>query len=370
MLLRTAGLRPSSIWLGFYLAVSSESALAQGLPPPGAAEVVTPPAVFLSVESAQAQNEASAPLPKEPDLEVPQDAAAKPAPYSLPFQLRPVTALTVARSDTSLASYENKLGQGGTALVSILTGAWQIPGTGHGPGTGLAPLIKLALVNDSPPPTVGKNNVTTPTTGGFAIVNPLLGATYATSFGWGLRGSAFFCVTVPIGMGGGDTPNAGQLDARKVGPNVRLMMDNPLFAVNDFAVVPGLDLAYVGHGYTAQLEATFGQLERVRGAANQPEQAKSVFTGGFHAGRFLVPQLSLGVELRYQRWINAPIAVDHHVAGTSVDLLSLGLGPRLHFNVAPRVWIRPGVSYSRGFDHPLTSPGNYNIVQLDVPVVF
>lgn len=305
-----------------------------------------------------------------PSAEAPPTDGAKPAPYSLPFQLRPVTAVTVVRSDNSFASYENKLGQGGFALVSILTGAWRIPGTGNTPGTGLAPLVKLALVNDSPPPTVGKNNTTTPTTGGLAIVNPLVGATYALDLGSGFRASAFFCVTIPVGMGGGNTPNPGQLDARKVGPNVRAMMDNPLFAVNDFGIVPGLDFAYVDHGLTAQLEATVGDLQRVRGAANQPEQQKSVFTSGFHAGYFVIPILSLGAEIRYQHWLSPPIAVEDHVAGTSLDMTSFGAGPRLHFKLSPSVWIRPGVSYTRGFDHPLTSPGNYNIFQLDVPVVF
>jgi hypothetical protein len=294
----------------------------------------------------------------------------KPSPYSLPFQLRPVTALTVVRSDNSFAPYENKSGQGGFAYVSILTGAWRIPGTGNGPGAGLAPLVKLALVSDSPPPTVGANNATTPTTGGVAIVNPLVGATYAVNFGSGVRASAFLCVTIPVGMGGGNTPDAGQLDARKVGPNVRVMMDNPLFAVNDFAVVPGLDLAYVYEGLTAQLEATVGQLERVRGSASQREQEKTVFTSGLHFGYFLLPELSLGAEVRYQRWINPPFNVQDHAAGTSVDMPSFGAGPRFHFKVAPGVWIRPGVAYTRAFAHPLTSPGNYNIVQLDVPVVF
>jgi hypothetical protein len=274
------------------------------------------------------------------------------------------------RSDNSFASYENKLGQGGSAFVSELTGAWRIPGTGGGAGSGLAPLVKLTLVNDSPPPTVGKGNVTTPTTGGLAIVNPLLGATYALSLGSGFRASAFLGVTIPVGMGGGNTPDAGPLDARKVGPNVRAAMDNALFAVDDISFIPGLDLAYVAHGFTAQVEATLFQLERVRGAANQPEAHKTNFTSGLHAGYFIVPWLSLGAELRYQYWIDGPIAVENHTAGTSVDMLSFAAGPRLHFKVAPNIWIRPGVAYSRGFDHPLTSPGNYNIVQLDVPVVF
>ena len=291
-----------------------------------------------------------------------QEAAPPPAPYSIPFQLRPVTAATVVRSDTSFASYESSTSKGGFAVVPELLVAYRIPGTGAAPGTGLAPLVKLTAVNDSPPS--GK------VIGGFAVVNPLVGATYAVSFGSGLRGSAFLGATIPIGMGGGNTPDAGALDARTVGPVARAGMDNALFAVDDFAVIPGIDLAYVAHRFTAQVEATFFQLWRVRGAEAQHEATKTNLTGGVHAGYFLLDVLSIGGELRYQRWLNAPIAVDHHTAGTSVDLLSLGVGPRLHFQLGRGVWIRPGLAYTRGFDHPMTSPANDNVVQLDVPVVF
>src|SRR5258708_11752945 len=109
--------------------------------------------------------------PTEPTDPVPV-VAAPPAPrpgpaprakYSLPFQLRPVTTATVVRSDSSFARYENAAAQGGFAFVSELTGAYRIPGTGDAPGTGLAPLVKLTIVNDSPPGTL---------TGGFAFVNP------------------------------------------------------------------------------------------------------------------------------------------------------------------------------------------------------
>jgi hypothetical protein len=146
-------------------------------------------------------------------------------------------------------------------------------------------------------------------------------------------------------------------------------MDNSLFAVNDLAIIPGIDLAYVAHGFTAQIEATLFQLERVRGAAAQLEASKTNLTAGFHAGYFFIPNLSFGAEVRYQRWLNAPIAVDNDKPGTSVDMVSLGFGPRLHLQVGS-VWLRPGVAFTRGFDHPMTSPGNYNVVQLDVPVVF
>jgi hypothetical protein len=29
-----------------------------------------------------------------------------------------------------------------------------------------------------------------------------------------------------------------------------------------------------------------------------------------------------------------------------------------------------GIAYTRGFDHPMTSPANDDVVQLDVPIIF
>lgn len=106
----------------------------------------------------------------------PEDAAPPPppAPYSLPFQLRPVTVSTLARLDTSFGPYQNTLAQGGFATVSELSGSWRIPGTGAGPKTGLAPIVKLTMAYDSPPGTA---------TGGLAFVNPLVGALYALNLG-------------------------------------------------------------------------------------------------------------------------------------------------------------------------------------------
>jgi hypothetical protein len=265
------------------------------------------------------------------------------------------------RSDSSFAKYENAKSQGGFAFVSELLGAFRIPGTGPAPGTGVAPFVKVAVVNDSPPGTV---------TGGFAFVNPLVGASYGMSFGSGFRANAFLGLTIPVGMGGGDTPDLGAKDARTVGQAVRAMLENSLFAVNDLAVIPGLDFAYVDHGFTAQLEVTLFQLERVRGAKDQPDASKTNLTGGIHLGYFLVDALSIGAELRYQRWLQAPLAVQQGKPGTSVDQLSFGVGPRLHFALGGGVWIRPGIAYTRGFDAPMSRPMNDNIIQLDVPIIF
>lgn len=221
--------------------------------------------------------------------------------------------------------------------------------------------MKLTVVGDSPP---------SPATGGTAFVNPLLGAAYALKLGAGFRASAFLGVTLPVGMGGGDTPDPGALDARNVGVPIRAGLDNSLFAVNDVAIIPGIDFAYVAHGFTAQFEATLFQLNRVRGDKADHDASKTNLTGGLHLGYFVADVLSLGAELRYQRWLTAPGTVNQNLPGTSVDLLSMAVGPRLHFKLGPGVWMRPGLAYVRGFDAPMTRPANDNIIQLDIPVTF
>jgi hypothetical protein len=322
-------------------------------------------ALFVAMTSSGANAQAATEEPSSaPPEELPPEeppARPAPAPYSLPFQLRPVTVATAVRSDTSFGAYDNTLAKHGFAVVSELTGSWRIASTGRTPGTGLAPLVKLTVVSDSPPGTA---------TGGFAFVNPLVGGLYGMNFGSGVRASAFFCVTIPVGMGGGNTPDPGALDARTVGPVIRAGMDNPLFAVNDFSMIPGFDIAYVAHGLTLQAEATFAEIVRVRGEKAQLEASKTAVTGGVHAGYFLTDFLSLGAELRLQWWIDPPFAVQNNKPNTSYHLASLGVGPRLHFRLGPDVWIRPGVAYTRGFDPPMTPTSfNDNIVQLDIPVV-
>jgi hypothetical protein len=341
--------------------LASRTAVAQPaapveVPPPNDVPPPSPPA-----ETPPSPPPAETPAPPPADTVAP--APSRAAPYSLPFQLRTVHAVTAVRSDTSFGAYENTLAQGGVAVVSELSGSWLIPGTGQGvPNTGLAPTVKLTVVNDSPPGTA---------TGGFAFVNPLIGTCYAFSLGGGFRANTFLLVTLPVGMGGGNTPDKGALDARTVGPGIRSGMDNPLFGVNDFSVIPGLDVAYIAHGLTLQAEVTFAQLERVRGAEAQLEASKTAMTAGAHFGFFLASYLSFGAEVRFQWWINPPFAVQTHKPNTSYDLTSLTIGPRLHFQLGPHMWIRPGVSFTRGLDPPMTpSSFNENVAQLDIPLVF
>jgi hypothetical protein len=267
------------------------------------------------------------------------------------------------RSDTSFASYEDTKSSHGFTVASLLTASFKIPGTGE-KWAGFAPLVRLAIVNDSPPKSVTAG-------GGFAFVNPAVGGTYVLDLGADTRLGFFLGATIPVGMGGGNTPDKGITDARGAGQFARSQMDNSLFAVNDFAVFPGLDLAWVHAKLTLQAEATLFQLWRVRGEKVQPEASKTNLTSGIHVGYFVVPFLSFGADLRYQRWLNAPIAVDHDTTGTKIDNWTFAIGPRLHIPLGGSVKIRPGFSYTRGLDKPMAAAApNYNIWQLDIPVTF
>ena len=62
-------------------------------------------------------------------------------------------------------------------------------------------------------------------------------------------------------------------------------------------------------GFTAQVEATLLQLTRVKGdkrppgLPKNPDKSKTNFTMGVHVGYFIMPMLSVGGEIRHQRWL-------------------------------------------------------------------
>lgn len=298
----------------------------------------------------------------EPPPSPPTPPKPAPPPYSVPWQLRPIVAPTIVRSETSFASYEDRAGNGGMTIASIMTAAYRIPGTGPA-SAGLAPVLRAAFVTDDPPP--GNN-----TRGGAAFVNPLVGAGYAIKLDGGFRLNAFLGATIPVGGGGGDAPFAGSLNSRVKGLNARAQLDNAFFAVNDFTVIPGFGAAYVNHGLTVQVEATLLHLMRVRGEAAQPEASKTNMTVGLHVGYFFLPELSVGSELRYQRWLNAPFAVEKDPTDATRDTMTFAVGPRVHIKLGD-LRFRPGISYQRGLDRPLAaSTPNYHIAQFDLPLFF
>lgn len=276
-------------------------------------------------------------------------AAAPKAPYSLPWQLRPTAAVNVLRSDTSLALSSTDATGDSVTTATMLLASYKI--TPH-----LSPLVRLGYVDHAP-------GVGSP---GAALVNPVLGAIYSHDLSETLRLGFFLGFTLPVGMGGGNTPDPATATAARVGIPARSAMDNAMFAVNDFTVFPGVGLSYVAGGFTAQVEATVLQLTRVRGEAVQADKSRTNFTSGLHLGYFLHPVVSLGGELRYQRWLSTPSTV------TSEELrdnLTLAAGPRFHIKLSDKVIMRPGLSYAFALDAPMKA-SDYSIFQLDVPVLF
>lgn len=296
--------------------------------------------------------------------EAPRDAATNepvesPFRYSVPWQLRPLPAPTVLRFDNTLALDEDRLARRGKTLVSFLTAAARVPGTGPR-RAGLNLLIRAGFVSDVPPGGGGDS----------LLVNLLIGAAYAVRLPDDWLLNFFVGSTLPVGMGGGETPSPARSTARSRGAVARSQLDNPIFAVNDLGVASGVGVGWVAHGWTVQLEATFAHVVRVRGDRVQRERTKTNSAFGVHVGYFIAPFLSANTELRYQRWLNEPFAVTADPTHAGIDNLTVALGPRFHVETILG-WLRPGVAYVRPLDKPMAAASsNVHILQFDVPLFF
>jgi hypothetical protein len=283
------------------------------------------------------------------------------APYSLPFQLRPAQAVSVVRTDTSFAFYDDPAtSAAGTTIASTLLASYKVTDN-------ISPLVRVGMVSNSPP------NVD----GAAGFLNPVLGVTYGTTLTPELRLALFFGTALPFGSGGGDTPDPAKAASNAAGIRARSAMDNAMFAVNDLVLFPGVSLAYVASGLTVQIEATVLELLRVRGedavnamgAPLNPDSSRTNFTSGVHVGYFFFPELSGAVELRHQRWLSTPTAIENDATDTLRDTTTVAVGPRLHFKMGEKSWIRPALAFAFGLDDPLKRWESRS-VQLDIPVIF
>jgi len=284
---------------------------------------------------------------------VAQEPQFKPAPYSLPWLLRPAMPGSVLRLDETMAFYDDPAsGTSGSSYLTSLIATRKV-------SPNWVPILREIWVRNNAP-SGGKD----PSGSGFS--NPLLGVNYLRPLGSGWHGSAFFASTIPIGSGGGDAPDKGAATAMTAGISARSAMDNALFAVNYWTVIGGLGLARITPGSTLQAELTVLQLTRARGPTSQ-DGSRTNLTASVHAGHFFAPRLSLGVEARMQRWLTdaAPVRTDP----AAREQFTLGFGPRFHFKIGEKHWLRPGLSYTRALDDPMAKKG-YGIVQLDAPFAF
>jgi len=296
---------------------------------------------------------ARAQIPQDPAAGAATDPKPKPPPYSLPWQLRPVVPGNVVRSDTALAFYESPAnGASGTTIASMLLASYKVVPE-------LAPLVRLGVVSSAPP---------APAESAFNFINPVIGATYGPNIGKNLKLGLFLGLALPFGMGGGEDPEPADAAANGAGIVARSAMDNAMFAVNYFTVFPGVGFAYVGNGLTVQVEATLLQLTKTRGP-DAADDSNSNFTTGLHVGYFFVPMLSAGAEIRHQRWLSTPAAVEADSTGALRDTTTFAVGPRFHFKLGEATWLRPGIAFAMAIDDPLAD-SKYKIVQIDVALAF
>jgi hypothetical protein len=203
-----------------------------------------------------------------------------------------------------------------------------------------------------------------------AILNPVLAGLYGIKGSPDFKLGLFLGVTLPVGTGGGTNPDKDKAAAISpiVGMATRSAMDNAMFAVNYFTVFPGIDFAYIHGGFTAQVEATIFKLTKARGP-DTIDKTNTNFTSGLHVGYFIIPMLSLGAEIRHQRWLSTPNAVGKDTTHATRDNTTFAVGPRLHFKLSDSIWFRPGVSLTLPVNDPMKK-AEYKIVQLDLPLVF
>jgi hypothetical protein len=367
-----------SVNLALFAAVFGCSATvwAQETPPapapdaPAAAEPAAPPAPASAETAPAAASVEAAPAADAPPAE-PAAAKPKPPPYSLPFQLRPAVVANVVRSDTNFAFYKNPANdESGSTIASMLLASYKVTEE-------FAPMIRLGVAQNSPPKVAAP--AVTPDSA-FIFANPVVGGTYAIKPAKPLRLAFFLGLTIPVGSGGGDSPKPEVKAATGAARSARNAMDNAMFSPNDFTVFPGVDFAYVSGGFTAQVEATLFQLMRVKGdkknamgVAQNPDKSKTNLTMGLHVGYFIVPMLSIGAEIRHQRFLSTPKSVEADEALPSPlgvrDTTTWAIGPRAHFKLGESVWFRPGVSFSMPLDNPMKK-AEYKVVQLDLPIAF
>lgn len=276
--------------------------------------------------------------------------AAAPAPYSLPWHLRPAAPARVLRLDTVVASYEDAQDRSGSTVASLLLASTKV-------GNSAALLGRMGMVRNSPP--VGAD--------GTVLTNLTVGGLYAPKTGGDLRLGLYLLTALPVGGGGGNDPEPGKSAAIRAGVPARSGMDNAMFAVNDIVLFPGLDLAWVKDRWTLQGEVTLLQLWRVRGEKKQVDARRTNMTTGLHVGRFLSSHVSLGAELRYQRWLSTPAAVQANPK--SRDTTTAALGARCHFKVGEKTWFRPGIAVGVPLDDPMKA-GDYTNIQVDLPLAF
>ncbi len=286
--------------------------------------------------------------PAEGETPAPASVPAAPPKIVVPFGLRGVGVANALRLDQTFAGYTTA-DKAYQESVHYLSGAVKL-------GDSFALSVRTGFDRYGQPDK--------PTTSGF--LNTVLAGQYALKLASAFRFSALLGVALPTASGGGNSPDPDVAAAHKAGSLARGLMNGVMFTPNEVYGLFGADLAFVAAGFTAQLEVTVAPGARVRGEVATPDSTKVNSVNGLSVGYYLVPQLSVGTELWYQRWLSTPAAVEKD--GSLRDAMSLVFGVRGHFDVGGAK-VRPGVAYGLGVRGTLADK-HVQMLQIDVPVSF
>jgi hypothetical protein len=264
----------------------------------------------------------------------------------LPFGLRGAVAATTVRAETA---YGWNAGQSSTVV--------QYLAASYAPLANLSLAVRGGWVAYIPE----KGDAST------AFTNVALSGMWAESIEPSVKVAGVLGVGLPVGQGGGDSPDPGQAAAIAAGNLARSRFEGlTMFRPNNLTPFLGGDVAWVRGGVTLQAEATLFQGFRVRGAQSDPDSAITNLTMGAHAGYAIVPELSVVLEVRNQTFLSTPASVD--AGKMSRTWTTVGGGPRGNFRVARDVFLRPAIGYFQPLNDPspMISAGSYHVFLVDV----
>jgi hypothetical protein len=264
--------------------------------------------------------------------------------------LRSVSPRTGIRIDTVVAPYRY---QGMSALETVVFFSAQLRLQQHF-------FIQARWGFDDNRVGVGNQNRT-----GF--VNPSVGAVLAFPIGRVIRFAVSTVMNLPLATGGGDGSDTDELFLQRQGALARSAMDNNAFVPNDLGFPTGLSLAFVHRGLTAQLDGTIIASGRVKGTGNADDNARVNSTFGFFLGYLIIPEISLGAELRYQYFLLPPAFVERDPSARAN--LSAGAGGRIDIELTDTTRVRPGICLSTGVAGYVEQQ-SFRMVQFDVPISF
>lgn len=310
-------------------------------------EAVESPEEATSTETsvASADTPTTEPAPASPELTVETVEAPPPPyrPYSVPFGLRPLPAVNIARLDTVFAPHDAY----GPAASGLDLDIVQLATVGVRATDWLMVLARMGWDWTSNPGSVGLSNL-------------VLGANLTTRIAEVFRLSGFLAVGLPVGTDGGGAAN--HRGARLA----RMAMDNAMFLTDHMSGIGGLGFAFIDAGWTVHAEATLLVFGRVEGTG---DEAVVNSTFGLHVGYFIVPAFSVAGELHHQHFLSNPSALSTDPYGEELRSQTSGtLGVRFHASIGS-VWVRPALGWSIGFDAPLAGDA-WQAFQVDVPVFF